>query len=280
MPISGKARVAGVMGWPVAHSLSPRLHGYWLREYNIDGAYIPLAVAPERFKDALRALPAFGFAGANVTVPHKELALTGVDEATADARAIGAVNTVVVQKDGRLLGSNTDGFGFLANLKDFLPDWSPRGKVAAILGAGGAAKAIAWTLLAAGAARVFIVNRTPERALDLANALGRNATAVRWDQSTPALEECNLLVNSTTLGMRGQPALDVDLGPLSGDAIVADIVYSPLQTDLLIRARTRGNPAVDGIGMLLHQARPGFAAWFGHEPEVTPEVRAFVLAGQ
>ncbi len=280
MRMSGKARVAGVIGWPVAHSLSPRLHGYWLQTYGIDGAYVPMPVAPERFAEALRALSALGFAGANVTVPHKEAALAGVDEATADARAIGAVNTIVVQKDGRLLGSNTDGFGFLANLKDFLPDWSPRGKVAAILGAGGSAKSIAWTLLSAGASRVLIINRTPERAQDLAKSLGSNATAVRWDQSNAALEECDLLVNSTTLGMRGHPPLEVDLGPLSGDAVVADIVYAPLETDLLVRARARGNPAVDGIGMLLHQARPGFAAWFGREPEVTPEVRAFVLAGR
>lgn len=280
MAISGKARVAGVMGWPVGHSLSPRLHGFWLQKYEIDGAYVPMAVAPERIGDAIRALPALGFAGANVTVPHKEAALATVDEATVDARAIGAVNTIMVQKDGRLLGTNTDGFGFVANVKDFLPAWTPRGKVAAILGAGGAAKSIAWTLLAHGASRVFVINRTPERARDLATALGGRATAVRWDDSTAALEQCDLLVNSTTLGMRGQPPLEVDLGPLSGEAVVADIVYAPLETDLLVRARARGNPAVDGIGMLLHQARPGFAAWFGREPEVTPEVRSFVLAGQ
>lgn len=280
MAISGKARVAGVMGWPVGHSLSPRLHGFWLQKYEIDGAYVPMAVAPERIGDAIRALPALGFAGANVTVPHKEAALATVDEATVDARAIGAVNTIMVQKDGRLLGTNTDGFGFLANVKDFLPAWTPRGKVAAILGAGGAAKSIAWTLLAHGASRVFVINRTPERARDLATALGGRATAVRWDDSTAALEPCDLLVNSTTLGMRGQPPLEIDLGPLSGEAVVADIVYAPLETDLLVRARARGNPAVDGIGMLLHQARPGFAAWFGREPEVTPEVRSFVLAGQ
>lgn len=280
MAISGKARVAGVMGWPVGHSLSPRLHGFWLQKYEIDGAYVPMAVAPERIGDAIRALPALGFAGANVTVPHKEAALATVDEATVDARAIGAVNTIMVQKDGRLLGTNTDGFGFVANVKDFVPAWTPRGKVAAILGAGGAAKSIAWTLLAHGASRVFVINRTPERARDLATALGGRATAVRWDDSTAALEQCDLLVNSTTLGMRGQPPLEVDLGPLSGEAVVADIVYAPLETDLLVRARARGNPAVDGIGMLLHQARPGFAAWFGREPEVTPEVRSFVLAGQ
>jgi shikimate dehydrogenase len=280
MAISAKARVAGVMGWPVGHSLSPRLHGFWLQKYEIDGAYVPMAVAPERIADAIRALPALGFAGANVTVPHKEAALATVDEATVDARAIGAVNTIVVQKDGRLLGTNTDGFGFLANVKDFLPAWTPRGKVAAILGAGGAAKSIAWTLLAHGTSRVFVINRTPERARELAVALGGRATAVRWDDSTAALEQCDLLVNSTTLGMHGQPPLEVDLGPLSGEAVVADIVYAPLQTELLVRAQARGNPVVDGIGMLLHQARPGFAAWFGREPEVTAEVRAFVLAGQ
>ena len=281
MVISGNARVAGVMGWPVTHSLSPRLHGHWLELYGIDGAYVPLPVTPEKFSEALRALAAAGFVGANVTVPHKEAALAAMDDATANARAIGAVNTIVVQKDGRLLGSNTDGLGFLANVRDFLPGWSARGKSIALLGAGGAAKAIAWTLLAEGAARAHIINRTPDRAKALAAALGPNALPVLWDHAAElALEEADMLVNTTTLGMRGQPRLDIDLGPLAGDAIVADIVYTPLETDLILRARSRGNPTVDGIGMLLHQARPGFAAWFGREPEVTPEVRAFVLAGQ
>ena len=278
MTLIGAARLAGVMGWPVSHSLSPRLHGFWLAQYGIDGAYVPLAVRPENFAEALRGLAKLGFAGANVTVPHKEAALAAVDDATAEARALGAVNTIVVGADGRLFGSNTDGGGFLANVRDFFPGWSPVDKTVAVLGAGGAAKAIAWTLCAGGAT-VRIINRTPGRAEELAYALGSKALAVAWDKCGAAIEDVDLLVNATTLGMKGQPMLEIDLGPLAGDAIVTDVVYAPLQTDLLQRAKARGNPTLDGIGMLLHQARPGFAAWFGREPEVTPELRKFVLAG-
>ncbi len=279
MILSAKARVAGVMGWPVSHSLSPRLHGFWIERHQLDAAYLPMPVPPEKFAAALRALPALGFAGANVTVPHKETALATVDDATAEARALGAVNTVVVQKNGTLLGSNTDGQGFLANLHDFVPGWSARGKRVAILGAGGAAKAIAWTLHAEGADEVRIVNRTPERAKALAASLGKRARAVEWESCAGALEDAGLLINATTLGMKGQPLLGIELGPLPGDAVVADIVYNPLDTDLLLRARARGNPIVDGIGMLLHQARAGFTAWFGTEPVVDKALRDFVLAG-
>ena len=279
MILSGKARIAGVMGWPVSHSLSPRLHGFWIERHQLDATYIPMSVSPDKFAAALRALPALGVAGANVTVPHKEAALATVDDVTADARALGAVNTVVVQKNGTLLGSNTDGQGFLANLRDFVPGWSVRGKRVAILGAGGAAKAIAWTLHSEGADEVRIVNRTPERAKALAASLGKRARAVDWESCDDALEDAGLLVNATTLGMKGQPRLEIELGPLPGDAIVADIVYNPLETDLLLRARARGNPTVDGIGMLLHQARAGFTAWFGVEPVVDKALRDFVLAG-
>ncbi len=278
MTLTGAAKLAGVMGWPVSHSLSPRLHGYWLQEYGIDGAYVPLAVKPDDFQTAVRALPKLGFQGANVTVPHKEAALAAVDELSAEAKVIGAVNTIVVRPDGRLFGTCTDGVGFLANLRDFQANWSPLGKSVAVLGAGGAAKAIAWTLVANGAS-VRIINRTPARADELAASLGKKATAIRWEQSAQALEDVDLLVNTTTLGMKGQGRLELDLGPLPGNAIVTDIVYNPLQTDLLVRAAARGNPVVDGIGMLLHQARVGFAAWFGREAEVTPALRKHVLAG-
>ncbi len=279
MILSAKARIAGVMGWPVSHSLSPRLHGFWIERHQLDATYIPMPVPSDKFPAALRALPALGFAGANVTVPHKEAALATVDDATAEARALGAVNTIVVQKNGTLFGSNTDGQGFLANVRDFVPGWSARGKRVAILGAGGAAKAIAWTLHGEGADEVRIVNRTPDRAKALAASLGNRARAVDWDSSAGALADAALLVNATTLGMKGQPRLEIDLGPLPGDAIVADIVYNPLDTDLLLRARARGNPTVDGIGMLLHQARGGFNAWFGQEPVVDQALRDFVLAG-
>ncbi|MBM3506670.1 MAG: shikimate dehydrogenase [Alphaproteobacteria bacterium] len=279
MTVSGKARVAGVMAWPVAHSLSPRLHGHWIARYGLDAAYVPMAVPPEKLEAAVRALPALGFAGANVTVPHKEAAFAAMDSLSDEARAIGAVNTIIVRKDGSLFGDTTDGRGFLANIRDAHPGWSARGKAVAIVGAGGAAKAIAWALHADGADEVRIINRTPARAVALAQALGGRAKAVAWEHSAAALEDVALVANATTLGMKGQPMLEVDLGPLPQNAIVTDIVYTPLETDLLRRARQRGNPAVDGLGMLLHQAKPGFAAWFGKEPEVDAKLHDFVRKG-
>ena len=277
---TGRAVVAGVLGWPVAHSLSPRVHGFWLDRYGIDGAYVPLAVRPGEVADALRALARLGFAGANVTVPHKEAALAAMDEADETARRVGAVNTVVIGSDGALRGSSTDGAGFLESLRAALPRWNPAGRCAVVLGAGGAARAIAWALSGAGAGEVRIVNRTAERAAGLAAALGGTAVAVPWDRRTDAASGAALLVNATTLGMDGQPPLDLDLDALPRDAVVADIVYAPLETRLLAVARARGNPVVDGLGMLLHQARPGFHAWFGREPEVDEALRAFVLGGR
>ena len=276
---SGRAVVAGVLGWPVAHSLSPRVHGFWLDRYGIDGAYVPLAVRPGDGASALRALPHLGFAGANVTVPHKETALATVDEADEAARGLGAVNTVVVGKDGTLRGFNTDGLGFLESLGAERPGWALAGEVVVVLGAGGAARAVAWALAEAGAAEVRIVNRTAERAETLAASLGSSARAVEWDDRADAIAGASLLVNATTLGMEGQPPLDLDLRALPRKAVVYDIVYAPLETGLLAAARARGNPAVDGLGMLLHQARLGFSAWFGREPEVNEELRAFVLTG-
>jgi shikimate dehydrogenase len=255
------------------------VHGVWIERHQLDAAYLPMAVPPEQFAVALRALPSLGFAGANVTVPHKEAALAAVHDASAEARALGAVNTVVVQKNGTLLGSNTDGQGFLANVRDFVPGWSARGKRVTLLGAGGAAKAIAWALHGDGAAEVRVVNRTLESAKALVQSLGLVARALPWESTRAALDGVDLLVNCTTLGMKGQPPLEVDLAPLPGDALVADIVYTPLETELLRRARRRGNRVVDGIGMLLHQAKPGFTAWFGREPVVDQALREFVLKG-
>lgn len=280
MILSGTARVAGVMGWPVGHSLSPRLHGYWLQHHRIDGAYVPMAVRPERIADALRALPVLGFAGANLTVPHKEMALAVMDEVEPLARRVGAVNTVVVRSDGSLLGRSTDGFGFLANILDAVLNWNPGARPVTVIGAGGAAKAIAWALLDHGRGEVRIVNRTEARAQDLAGALGARGRAFGWARLGAALADTSLLVNATTLGMTGQPRLELELSALPKDAIVTDAVYAPLATELLKAARARGNRTVDGIGMLLHQARPGFAAWFGTEPEVTDELRTHVLAGR
>ena len=277
MSLSGKARLAGVMGWPVEHSLSPRLHGYWLEQHGIDGAYVPLAVAPADLPTALTALPALGFRGVNLTLPHKEQALDLCQEVDDLARRIGAVNTIVV-RDGRLFGSNSDAFGFLENLKDGAPDWRAEAAPAVVLGAGGASRAVVVALADAGVPEVRLVNRTRERAEALATALGGALSVYDWDRREAALAEAGLLVNTTTLGMAGQPPLDLDLGALPVEAVVTDIVYTPLMTPLLQAARTRGNPLVDGLGMLLHQARPGFEAWFGVRPEVTPGLRDFVLS--
>ena len=278
MSISGKAMLAGVIGWPVAHSRSPRLHNYWLSAYGLDGAYVPLAVKPESFAAALRALPLLGFRGANVTLPHKAAALQLVDQADDLARRVGAVNTIVIGADGSLHGRNTDAFGFMENLKQAAPAWRATSGPALVLGAGGGARAVIVALQDAGAPEIRVVNRNRARAEQLASDVGGNIALPGWDQMRAALADVTLLVNSTSLGMAGQPPLEIDLGPLPPTALVADLVYAPLQTELLRTAQRRGNATVDGLGMLLHQARPGFEAWFGRAPEVTAAVRDFVLA--
>ena len=261
--ITGSARIAGVFGWPAGHSRSPQLHSAWLERHGIDGAYVPLPVPPEHFEAALRGVMAAGFSGANVTIPHKEAAFTLCDERDASALRAGAVNTLVFQ-GGRILGSNTDGFGFMENLRAHAPAWRPETGPAVLLGAGGAARAIVAALLDAGVPEVVVVNRTAERAEELARALGGNIRAA----AEPPLAGAALLVNTTSLGMTGQPSLEIDLSPLPIHAVVADAVYVPLETPLLRAARARGLAIVPGLGMLLHQARPGFALWFGVEPVV------------
>ncbi|NUB24465.1 shikimate dehydrogenase [Azospirillum brasilense] len=279
MTISGKAKLAGVMGWPIGHSRSPRLHGYWLERYGIDGAYVPLAVPPDRIEQAIRALPALGFRGCNVTVPHKEAAYRAVDRLDATATRMGAVNTIVVGEDGALEGRNTDGFGFIENLKSGAPGWKASDGPALVIGAGGAARAVVASLLDEGAPRVWLVNRTRVRAEELAADIGGNIETADWVSRETLLEGAALVVNTTTQGMAGQSALELDLRALPGSAVVTDIVYTPLMTPLLTAAQARGNRVVDGVGMLLHQARPGFAAWFGREPEVTEGLKAAVLQG-
>ena len=277
--ISGAAKLAGVLGWPIAHSLSPRLHGLWLRHYRIDGAYVPLAVRPEHLADVLAALPKLGFRGVNVTVPHKEQALALVHEAEPSARRIGAVNTIVIDALGRLIGGNTDAFGFVESLREAIPGWRADRGPAVVLGAGGGARAIAVALLEEGAPELRLVNRTLGRAASLAAELGGRIVASPWTERAEALAGAALLVNATTLGMRGQPPLDLDLAWLPTSAVVCDIVYAPLLTPLLAAAAARGSPTVSGLGMLLHQARPGFAAWFGRMPEVLADLRERLLAG-
>jgi shikimate dehydrogenase len=271
-------RAAGVIGWPIAHSRSPLLHGYWLKQHGIPGAYLPFAVRPGEVRAALRGLAALGFAGCNVTVPHKEETLALVDTADDLSRRIGAANLVVVGPDGSLHGSNTDAYGFLANLRERAPHWRADAGPAVVIGAGGSARAVIVSLADAGAPEIRLVNRTGERAEAVAAALGGPIRVVEWDARAQALEGARLLVNTTTQGMHGQPPLDLDLSALPKNAVVTDLVYVPLETPLLAAARARGNVAVDGLGMLLHQAVPSFAAWFGVTPEVTPELRALAEA--
>lgn len=278
MELSGKAMLAGVMGWPISHSRSPRLHGHWLQRYGIDGAYLPLAVAPEDLADAFRLLPRIGFRGFNLTAPHKEMALELVDDVTPSARRIGAVNTVVRQADGSLHGDNTDAYGFLASIRQQVPDWRADAGAAVVLGAGGAARAVVAALLDAGCPKITLCNRTQARAEALAQSLGHGVSVAPWASRAACLEDAMLLVNTTTQGMQGQAVLDLDLAALPAGAVVNDIVYLPLRTDLLLRAEARGLRTADGLGMLLHQASPGFSGWFGVEPEVDQALRDHVLA--
>ena len=277
MSLSGKALLAGVMGWPISHSRSPCVHGYWLEKYAIDGAYVPLAVVPDRFEEALKGLQAAGFRGVNVTVPHKEAALRACDTLDPDAKRIGAVNTIVFGDDGSIQGSNTDAYGFIENIRQTAA-WS--GGVAVVLGAGGAARAICVSLIDAGATQIHLINRTKSRAESLAREFGNKIRVEDCKNRSNTLLNASLLVNTTSLGMTGQPPLDINLDVLPTAAIVNDIVYAPLETPLLATARSRGNITIDGLGMLLHQARPGFEIWFGTDPEVTEAMRNIVLKSE
>ncbi len=279
MAFTGKAKVAGVMGWPIAHSKSPQLHGYWLKQYGIDGAYVPFAVHPDRVEQAIRALPALGLRGANVTVPFKEKALAIADIVTPTARRIGAANTLTVLEDGQIHADNTDAFGFTQNLAAGAPDWQAAAAPAVVIGAGGAARSVLVALHDAGVKVIRLINRTTERAAALADELGPGIEVVNWSERSQALAGAGVLVNTTTLGMAGHPPLELALEVLPTTALVTDIVYTPLETPLLAAARARGLAVVDGLGMLLHQGRPGFARWFGVEPEVTPALRAHLLGG-
>jgi shikimate dehydrogenase len=265
-----------VIGWPVGHSRSPVIHGFWLKHHGIAGEYVKQEVAPEAFPAFLRNLAEHGFVGANITVPHKAAAFEAVDEADQLAQRLGVVNTVYL-RNSRLYGTNTDGEGFLASLKQAAPHWRPRGTVL-VLGAGGAARAITGALLDDGCERIIIANRTKTRADELARDFGRNITAIEISKTEDYLEEASLMVNATTCGMSGKPPLDLDLQGLRDHAVIADIVYTPLETDLLRRARARGLIAVDGLGMLLHQAVRGFELWFGVRPTVTDELRQVIVA--
>ncbi len=271
-------RMAGVIGWPIAHSRSPTLHGYWLRRYDIHGVYLPFPVQPGRLEHALRGLAALGFAGCNVTIPHKEEAARLVDRADSVATRVGAANTITVHADGSLSGTSTDGYAFIENLRDGHREWRADAGPAVVLGAGGAARSVAVSLIDAGAREIRLLNRTRARADEVRAAFGSAVRVFDWHERSAALAGAALLVNATNQGMVGQPPLEIALDDLPRSAVVNDLVYNPLETPLLRAARARGNPAVDGLGMLLHQARPGFQAWFGVAPEITPELRASIEA--
>lgn len=269
--------LAGVIGDPVGHSRSPRLFAHWFSAHHIQGYYVPLHIAPGNFGSCVRRLPQMGFRGVNVTLPHKEAALILADDVTDRARRIGAANTLTFQPDGRLHADNTDGAGFLANLYQTCPRWSATDGPALVLGAGGAARAIVVALLDAGAGRILIANRTVARAELLAADLGPLVEAAALDEVSDRLGAFSCVVNTTSLGMAGQPPLALPLDGLDPAALVTDIVYTPLETPFLRAAAARGCRVVDGLGMLLHQAVPGFERWFGQRPEVTPQLRTAVL---
>lgn len=270
--------LAGVMGWPVAHSRSPAIHNHWIRHYGLNGSYVLLPVQPERIADAVRGLRALGFAGCNITIPHKVAAMPLMDRIDPLAARIGAINTVVVEQDGTLSGYNTDAFGYIQSLLDARPDWRADAGPVTVLGAGGAARAILVALAERGAKEIRLCNRSPDKAQALAAEFGAPIRAVPWEQREDALEDCALLVNTTSLGMKGQAPLEIALDRLPRHALVSDIVYVPLETPLLAAARARGNVAVDGLGMLLNQARPAFEHWSGVMPTLTPELRRLIEA--
>jgi shikimate dehydrogenase len=269
---------ACVIGWPVEHSRSPVIHRYWLEKYGIEGAYEKEAVRPEDLEKFLRELWNNGYVGANVTLPHKEAVLRAARSADEAAITIGAANTLWLDPDGALHASNTDAYGFMTNLEEKAPHWKDANGCVVVLGAGGAARGILYGLLKAGVQRILLTNRTRSRADALAKTFGCAVGVIDWEARNTALPTCRLLINSTSLGMRGQEPLSIDVSALPNNAVVADIVYVPLDTPLLKAARARGLVTVDGLGMLLHQAVPGFERWFGIRPEVTPELRAHVAA--
>lgn len=272
-----KIPLAGVIGHPIAHSKSPHLHGHWLKTYGMPGYYIPMDVAPDDLPDVIRTLPKMGFVGVNITVPHKEKVMELADLITDRASLIGAANTLIFRRDGKIHADNTDGFGFIQNLRQNAPQWNPKAGPAALLGAGGAARAVVASLLEVGVPEIMISNRTRVRAEALKADFGKRLRVVDWVQAGNMMDEAATVVNTTSLGMTGKPELRVPLDGLRKGAVVTDLVYAPLQTRLLKEAEEMGCTTVDGLGMLLHQAVPAFERWFGKRPEVDEATRAAVL---
>jgi len=272
-----KTPLAGVIGSPIAHSRSPQLHAHWLKSLGIRGFYIPMEISEANLNDALRSLPKLGFVGVNVTVPYKERVLALADVVSDCATVIGAANTLSFRKDGTIYADNTDGYGFLENIRQGAPGWDVTAGPAAVLGAGGAARAVVVALRDAGAPEILISNRTRLRAEALQQEFGRKLRVVDWVQAGNMLEHAAMVVNTTSLGMEGKPLLRVPLDGLQKGAVVTDLVYAPLRTRLLEEAEAMGCITVDGLGMLLHQAVPGFERWFGVRPQVDAETREAVL---
>lgn len=269
--------LAGVIGDPIGHSKSPLLHGHWLQRYGIAGHYVPLHVEHENFKKVLKTLPKMGFKGVNVTIPHKEFALSLADSVTDRAALIGAANTLTFTAKG-VQADNTDGIGFITNIRQEIPAWDAAAAPAMVLGAGGAARAVLSALLQAGVPRIILANRTRARAETLRDQLGAKIELLPWTRIDDALGDVGTVVNTTSLGMNGQGQIEMDYGRLRRGAVVNDLVYTPLETEFLANARAAGAFPVDGLGMLLHQAAPGFERWFGKKPQVDAELRAAVLA--
>jgi shikimate dehydrogenase len=271
-----KFLLAGVMGWPVMHSRSPAFHNYWLGKYGLAGTYVPLAIRPEHLAAALRGLHPLAFAGVNITIPHKQEAMKIVDDVDDLAKAIGAISCVIVRPDGSISGTNNDCYGFIHAVKQEHPGWRADAGPAVVIGAGGGSRAVCYGLSREGAKKIRLVNRTPERAQEIAREFGGPIEPLAWKERHDALEGASLVVNTTSQGMVGNPALDLKLDRLPKSALAADIVYIPLETPFLAEARKRGNATMNGLGMLLNQGRPAWKAWFGIEPEVTAELRAMV----
>jgi shikimate dehydrogenase len=269
--------LAGVIGHPVAHSRSPLLHGHWLRTYGLQGHYVPMDIAPDTLETAFRTLPDLGFVGVNVTIPHKERVMEIADLVSDRATLIGAANTIIFRKDGKIHADNTDGYGFIENLRQGAPGWDPKAGPAMVLGAGGAARAVIASLLEVGVPEIRISNRTRNRAEQLREEFGARIRVVDWVQAGNAMDDAALVVNSTSLGMVGKQELRVPLDGLQPGTVVTDLVYTPLETRLLRVARAQGCTCVDGLGMLIHQAVPGFERWFGQRPEVDDATRAAIL---
>lgn len=275
--MSGKIPLAGVIGSPISHSKSPQIHKHWLKTNGLAGDYVPMDVASADLRDVLKTLPKAGFVGVNITIPHKEAVLEIADLVTDRATLIGAANTLIFRKDGKIHADNTDGYGFIENLKAGAPHWRPSIGPATVMGAGGSARAVIASLLDAGVPEILLTNRTRVRAEKLADDFGQRLTVVDWVQAGNILEESALIVNTTSLGMIGKPAMRVPLDGLRRGAVVTDLVYAPLKTDLLAAAEQAGCITVDGLGMLLHQAVPAFERWFGKRPEVDSATRAAAL---